>query len=190
MQYHRSTPTPFFLLQRDLYKMVDSILVPNTEIKEFQSLNADKLAQLSACGLGTKDFLLQKMRINYAFGNRNPLEFINFFNSDNLTKKFKIRKDEVCEIIEWNGSCCCSMYLYQTMGVVVVQCTCIKQWELLLFNVPVSNNGSCCWSMYLYQIVHYSLNEMGVVVVVMGVVVVPCTCIKRPCSLRYLLISN
>ena len=145
--------------------MVDSILVPNTEIKEFQSLNADKLAQLSACGLGTKDFLLQKMRINYAFGNRNPLEFINFFNSDNLTKKFKIRKDEVCEIIEWNGSCCCSMYLYQTMGVVVVQCTCIKQWELLLIDVLVSNcplfiewngsccccNGSCCCSMYLYQ---------------------------------------
>jgi hypothetical protein len=76
--------------------MVDSILVPSQHRSRL-SVNRKDIYSFAdpSLEIAPSDFILQQLRMNYALGDRNPLELIHFYDTKDYTKKFKIRKDEV-----------------------------------------------------------------------------------------------
>ena len=86
---------------RDLYKMVDSVLVSSTNYEEVKKLDNRALLECARkdSGLQERDFILQKQRINYALRDQNPVDSVHFYDPKNYTEKVTVPKEEVALVL-------------------------------------------------------------------------------------------
>jgi HD superfamily phosphohydrolase len=89
------------LRKRELYKLVDTILLPKQVEANMRKLTAEVLLSFApaGCQLTVSDLIVDHMSINYALKDRNPVDNVHFFTSDHPHRKFKIPKEQVSNLI-------------------------------------------------------------------------------------------
>ncbi|KAN0026321.1 hypothetical protein ACTFIV_007305 [Dictyostelium citrinum] len=83
---------------RNLYKFVDEIIVSTDKIK----WSADSLAQDIAKegnGILESDIIVQNLKLNYAFKDKDPVQSTKFYTRYDSTQSFIIKKEETSHLI-------------------------------------------------------------------------------------------
>ena len=89
--------------RRRLYKFACESMIPHARWVHF----ADRVraADIVCCGssnygeLREDDIIVQNLRMNYAMGDRNPVDRVQFYNSSDFGSSFSIPPQEVSELI-------------------------------------------------------------------------------------------
>jgi len=86
--------------KRELYKMVESVLVPADRQADAGLLSARDLLPYAREGNVTADdLILQQLRVNYALKDRNPVDSVHFYESTHNTRRMVIPREQVALIL-------------------------------------------------------------------------------------------
>jgi HD superfamily phosphohydrolase len=81
--------------KRDFYKFIDEYIIPNDI-----SNNLDKIKPidiLSYCdnNINVDDIIVYDKKINYNYKDQNPVDFVYFYDNNDLNKKYKLNKNNI-----------------------------------------------------------------------------------------------
>ncbi|POM71565.1 Hypothetical protein PHPALM_11847, partial [Phytophthora palmivora] len=81
-----------------LYEFIDEYLLPSESSRPLPRFTAKGLAtqtSLDGVTLDPEDIVVSDGRLNYNFKDRNPVDNVSFYASNDLNKKFHIPKEQV-----------------------------------------------------------------------------------------------
>ncbi|RLN37530.1 hypothetical protein BBJ28_00013278 [Nothophytophthora sp. Chile5] len=84
--------------RRELYEFIDEYLLPPELVAHIPRFSSDELAcQVFSNGvhLNPEDIIISDGRLNYNFQDRNPVDSVSFYASNDLNLSFHIPKEEV-----------------------------------------------------------------------------------------------
>ncbi|RLN51984.1 hypothetical protein BBJ28_00012979 [Nothophytophthora sp. Chile5] len=84
--------------RRELYEFIDEYLLPPELMAHIPRFSSDELAcQVSSNGvhLNPEDIIISDGRLNYNFQDRNPVDNVSFYASNDLNRSFHIPKEQV-----------------------------------------------------------------------------------------------
>eukprot|EP01101_Sappina_pedata_P011026 TRINITY_DN7122_c0_g1_i1.p1 TRINITY_DN7122_c0_g1~~TRINITY_DN7122_c0_g1_i1.p1 ORF type:complete len:250 (+),score=45.71 TRINITY_DN7122_c0_g1_i1:77-826(+) len=82
------------LRRRDLYTFVDQRLVTEQEQSKLPQISGRVIA-LQNPNLDESDLILEKLVLNYAFKNENPVDHVSFFSKWDDSTSFRLKKEDV-----------------------------------------------------------------------------------------------
>jgi deoxynucleoside triphosphate triphosphohydrolase SAMHD1 len=86
------------LRRRELYEFVDEYLLPADVANVIPKVTAREIAACnttSGVALREEDIVVADSRLNYNLRDRNPVDHVKFYSSNDLQTSFHIPKDEV-----------------------------------------------------------------------------------------------
>ncbi|TMW61785.1 hypothetical protein Poli38472_010848 [Pythium oligandrum] len=84
--------------RRELYQFIDEYLLPVDLMSRIPTVTAKDVATYNDCSdvqLRPEHIVIADGRLNYNLKDRNPVDQVSFYGSNDLTQKFKIPKDQV-----------------------------------------------------------------------------------------------
>ncbi|EDR41102.1 HD phosphohydrolase domain-containing protein [Dictyostelium discoideum AX4] len=83
---------------RNLYKFVDEIIVSTDKIRWSADSLAEDIAKVGN-GILESDIIVQNLKLNYAFKDKDPVQSTRFYTRYDSTQSFTIKKEETSHLI-------------------------------------------------------------------------------------------
>lgn len=83
---------------RKLYEFIDEYIVPNELVDKIPIINEIDISTNNTThniNINPDDIIIYDNRMNFNLNNKNPVDNVYFYNSHNLTKKFKKNKNNI-----------------------------------------------------------------------------------------------
>ena len=88
------------LRKRDIYKYVNEFTVPSDQLQHWKPVTAlDITTHQKGTSLRPEDIVVQNLKIDYAKGNKNPVDYVSFFQEYDSTTKFHIAEEKVSSML-------------------------------------------------------------------------------------------
>lgn len=83
------------LESRDFYKFIDEYIVPFDISNNLQKIKPIDILSYSDNNIDIDDIIIYDKKINYNYKDQNPVDFVYFYDNNDLNKKYKLNKNNI-----------------------------------------------------------------------------------------------
>lgn len=80
---------------RNLYQFIDEYIIPNDISKHLKKIKPIDILSYNSSNISINDIIIYDKKINYNYNDKNPVDYVYFYDSDNLNHKYKLTKDNI-----------------------------------------------------------------------------------------------